>query len=90
MKAVTIIATKQFDRMAKDLLTATELAELEFAIALNPVAHPVIAHTDGVRKARWSRVGMGKRTGVRVIYYYAAGPEVVLMLPCMPRMYRRI
>jgi hypothetical protein len=29
----------------------------------------VIPHTGGLRKVRWSRPGMGKRGGARVIYY---------------------
>ncbi len=66
--------------MVEDLLTPIELAELEFAVAQDPAAHPVLPGTDGVRKARWSRAGMGKRGGIRVIYYYAAGKEVVLLI----------
>ena len=30
----------------------------------------MVAGTGGVRKARWSRQGKGKRGGVRVIFYY--------------------
>lgn len=30
----------------------------------------MIPETGGVRKIRWGRAGMGKRGGVRVIYYY--------------------
>jgi hypothetical protein len=29
----------------------------------------VIPQTGGLRKVRWSRAGMGKRGGARVIYY---------------------
>ena len=36
--------------------------------------------TGGVRKARWSRPGMGKRGGIRVVYYYPLGAEVILMV----------
>ena len=39
-------------------------------IAANPEASDVIPDTGGVRKVRWSRAGMGKRGGVRVIYFY--------------------
>src|SRR5579884_1758822 len=73
----TLIATKQFDAVIADLLTADELADLEFALASNPEAHPVIAGTGGVRKMRWSRSGMGKRGGIRVIYYYVNRAGVV-------------
>jgi len=77
MKAATLISSKQFDSMAEELLGADELAALEFHLATNPTAHPVIPGLGGVRKARWSRPGMGKRGGVRVIYYYMVRAEVV-------------
>lgn len=32
-------------------------------------AGDVIPHTNGLRKVRWSRRGIGKRGGARVIYY---------------------
>jgi len=50
-----------FDAGAAELLSGDERAELEFSLAINPKAHPTIAGTGGVRKARWSRAGMGKR-----------------------------
>ncbi len=39
------------------------------AIAKNPTKGDIIPGAHGVRKLRWSRAGMGKRGGVRVIYY---------------------
>lgn len=36
----------------------------------NPEAGDVIPDTGGIRKVRWSRAGVGKRGGVRVIYFY--------------------
>jgi len=80
MKAATVISTKEFGAAVKGLLTADDLAGLEFSLATNPTAHPVIPGTNGVRKARWSRVGSGKRGGVRVIYFYAISAEVVLLI----------
>ncbi|WP_371465026.1 DNA-binding protein [Burkholderia vietnamiensis] len=38
-------------------------------LADNPLAGDVIPGTSGLRKVRWSRTGMGKRSGSRVIYY---------------------
>ena len=66
--------------MIEGLLSADDVAELEFSLATNPTAHPVIPGTGGVRKARWSRPGTGKRDGVRVIYFYAISAEVILLL----------
>ena len=39
-------------------------------VAENPEAGDVIPDTGGLRKLRWSRQGMGKRGGARVIYFY--------------------
>lgn len=51
-------------------------------IAQNPEAGDTIPDTGGVRKIRWSRPGMGKRGGVRVIYFYhdAAMPLYLLLI----------
>jgi hypothetical protein len=80
VRAVTVISTKEFDSLATGLLTEEERALLEFSLATNPTAHPVIPGTDGVRKARWTRAGSGKRGGIRVIYFYAISAEVILLL----------
>jgi hypothetical protein len=39
-------------------------------IAANCEAGDEIPETGGLRKLRWTRQGIGKRGGVRVIYYY--------------------
>ena len=57
-----------------------EIVRLEESIAERPEIHPVIAGTGGVRKARWARPGMGKRGGVRAIYYYRTKAGIVYML----------
>jgi hypothetical protein len=61
-------------------LTESEIVKLEEAICERPDAHPVIPGTGGVRKARWARLGMGKRGGVRVAYYFIARADLVYML----------
>jgi len=50
-------------------------------IAANPLAGDVIPGAGSLRKVRWSRQGMGKRGGVRVIYFTRLlSGEVVLLL----------
>jgi hypothetical protein len=75
-----LIATKQFEASIAELLTVDGVAALEYAIAVAPSAHPVIPGTGGARKMRWARKGMGKRGGIRVIYFYAARYETVLLM----------
>jgi len=53
---------------------------LEQSIAERPDAHPVIAGTGGIRKARWARPGMGKRGGVRAVYFFQTHAGTVYML----------
>lgn len=74
------IRTTTFSRRAKRLLPEVEIEHLEQSIAERPDAHPVVAGTGGVRKARWARPGMGKRGGVRVVYYFQTRAQIVYML----------
>ena len=48
-------------------------------IALDPNAGDVIPGTGGCRKVRWTRAGVGKRGGARVIYFLP-NEEVVWLL----------
>ena len=79
MKAA-VFATSRYEREAKRLLSGVEIETMEASIAADPEAHPVVPGTGGVRKARWSRQGRGKRGGVRVIYYYWVSDNEVYML----------
>src|ERR1700688_3354272 len=74
------IRTPTYEKRAKRLLPERELLLLEESIADRPEAEPVIPGTGGVRKARWARPGMGKRGGVRVIYYFQTRAGIVYML----------
>jgi len=49
-------------------------------IATNPQAGDVIPGFAPLRKVRWSRAGMGKRGGVRVIYYLMPDRGTVSLL----------
>jgi hypothetical protein len=66
----TIVETESFIKQATALWSESELEALKYHLALNPLAGDEIPDTGGVRKIRWSRAGMGKRGGARVIYYY--------------------
>lgn len=65
----TFIELPIFTRYAVDYFDDGELAELQKALAKNPESGVVVPGTHGVRKLRWSRSGMGKRGGLRVLYY---------------------
>lgn len=58
-----------------------ETSEFVDFMSVNPLAGDVIPGTQSLRKVRWSRAGMGKRGGVRVIYFQRLSTgEVVLLI----------
>jgi hypothetical protein len=66
---LTVIETPIFQSYAASLWSPSEREEFIDWIACNPAAGDVIAGAGGLRKVRWHRAGMGKRGGVRVIYF---------------------
>ncbi|HWT18335.1 MAG TPA: transcriptional regulator [Variovorax sp.] len=66
---LTVIETPTFQRLAADIWNEEERLEFVSFIAENTEAGDVIPGTGGLRKVRWSRPGMGKRGGARVIYF---------------------
>ena len=72
--------TRAYERSVRKLLSEAARAEMESSIAAAPRAAPVIRGTGGIRKLRWAVSGKGRRGGVRIIYFYHAGPEVVYLL----------
>jgi hypothetical protein len=65
----TVAETDVFIRYAAQIWTEQERHEFINFIALNPSAGEIIPGTGGCRKVRWSRAGVGKRGGARVIYF---------------------
>ena len=65
----TFIELNGFSKRRLSLLQDKEYQLLQQALIVNPELGPVMPGTGGFRKLRWSRPGMGKSGGVRVIYY---------------------
>ena len=65
----TIVETSIFIKYAKQVWGDDERIAFINWIAANPLAGDVIPHSGGCRKVRWSRSGMGKRGGARVVYF---------------------
>jgi hypothetical protein len=59
-----------FPRQAAAIWDDREREEFIDFIARHSEAGDEIPGTGGMRKVRWSRKGMGKRGGTRVIYYF--------------------
>jgi hypothetical protein len=69
-----------FERVCPIYLDNDEYAELQQQLMLHPEAGEVVPGSGGVRKLRWARSGMGKRGGLRVIYYVKLQPNQLWML----------
>ena len=79
---LTIIETPVFQRLARGIWSEEDLDAFKVWLAGDPLAGDVIAGSGGLRKVRWSRAGVGKRGGARVIYYnqLADGTVALLMI----------
>jgi len=62
------------------VLADDEYRLLQAELVRDPKAGATIRGTGGLRKVRWSAPGRGKRGGVRVIYFWAAKRQILLML----------
>lgn len=78
---LTVVETPLFLRYAKDIWDDEEREVFVQWIAGMPEAGVVIPGTQGLRKVRWSRSGMGKQGGSRVIYFLRRPQgQIVLLL----------
>lgn len=79
---LTVIESPLFSKLWPDYWSEEERGEFAAHIAANPESGDVIPGSGGCRKVRWSRPGMGKRGGVRVIYTLrlASGALVALVI----------
>ena len=77
---LTVIETLTFMRLVADYWTEDDGGGSAAWIAQNPDAGDVIPGSGGCRKVRWVRKGMGKRGGVRVIYFNRLVNEEVWLL----------
>jgi hypothetical protein len=78
---LTVIETAEFIASIESIWSEPERVEFIDWISKNPLAGDVIPSAAGLRKVRWSRQGMGKRSGTRVIYFNRLNSgEVVLLL----------
>ena len=76
----TVVETRIFTRLWPDYWNTDELDEFVSWLVRNARTGDVIKGSGGCRKVRWARPGMGKRGGVRVIYYIRPDEEVIYLL----------
>jgi len=76
----TVSETEIFQKYAASVWSDDERTEFINWIAANPLAGDVVPGSQGCRKVRWSRSGMGKRGGARVIYFNALEERIWLLI----------
>ena len=76
----TFIESSIFERILPVYLDDDEYSELQQFLMQNPKAGELVPGSGGVRKVRWARPGMGKRGGLRVIYFVRYQPNEFWML----------
>jgi len=74
------IESSIFERICPAYLDDDEYSELQQFLIQNPNVGERIPGSGGVRKLRWARTGMGKRGGLRIIYYVRYKPNEFWML----------
>ncbi|MCY7293818.1 type II toxin-antitoxin system RelE/ParE family toxin [Alteromonas sp. a30] len=67
---ITFIELTGFSKRRNEFFTDDDFREFQEALIENPKKGDTIANTGGFRKVRWGQGDKGKRSGVRVIYYY--------------------
>lgn len=79
-RVFTFIESSVFERLVPIYLDDDEYTELQQYLIQNPEAGQLVRGSGGVRKLRWVRPGMGKRGGLRVIYFVRYEPNELWML----------
>ena len=78
---LTVVETPEFMDWCVSVWSDEERSEFINWIAAHPDEGDVIPGSGGLRKIRWTRAGMGKRGGARVIFFTRnERGEVVLLL----------
>jgi mRNA-degrading endonuclease RelE of RelBE toxin-antitoxin system len=77
--------TTIFTQKLLEILPDDQYSDLQKALANNPELGEIISGGGGIRKVRWSLPGKGKRSGVRIIYYWAVSRDLILMLLIYPK-----
>jgi hypothetical protein len=77
---LTVVESPLFQKLWPLYWDEEERAEFAVYLAGHPQAGDVIRGSGGVRKIRWSRPGVGKSSGVRVVYLLRVKEDEVYLL----------
>ena len=78
---MTFVETSVFSRQIRTLISDDTYRQFQQELIFNPAAGDIIKGGGGLRKIRCRAGGKGKRSGIRVIYYwYTSENEIYLLL----------
>jgi hypothetical protein len=81
---LSFIETPIFTREICEFLGDEDYRRLQKELLFRPEAGDLIQGGQGLRKLRWKRPGMGKRGGLRIIYYFDR-PDKIYMVFAYPK-----
>ena len=79
------VETPLFTSAIREQLDEEDYRRLQIALLLRPAQGALIRGSNGLRKVRWAATGRGKRSGLRVVYYWHAAEQVIYMLYAYPK-----
>lgn len=77
---VRFVETPIFTADVSRELSLDDYRHIQIALMLRPELRPVMRGSGGIRKMRWRRAGIGKRGGLRMIYFWEPESETFYML----------
>ena len=81
-----VMETEAFARQASIVgLTEEERHEIAALVSEDPMRGDLIPGTGGARKFRFAKTGIGKRSGYRIISYFAADDVPVFLLDVLDK-----
>lgn len=85
MNYMEFVETPTFSKARRSLMQDDEFKELQSYLLDAYERGDVIGHTGGCKKIRWTRPGIGKRGGVRIIYYVKLASERIYLILIYPK-----
>ena len=80
-----IIETPIFTKRIQELISDDEYRLLQTHLVNRPDVGKIMPGSGGLRKLRWSAGGHGKRSGIRIIYYWFLSEDIILFLYAYPK-----
>lgn len=81
----TFIELQGFSKRRQALMPDDDFRAFQEVLIEDPEAGDMLVGTGGFRKIRWRRPGMGKRGGVRVIYYHVTSKGRIYLALVYPK-----